>query len=143
MSEVSLLLIDDEESFRKLISKELERSGYRVTQAGTLGEARPLLAKQAFHLVLLDVRLPDGNGLDLLGEIKEAAPGTGVIMLTAFGTIEEAIRAMKLGAIDFLAKPCKLAELEAVLEKAVQGQNLVRSNTALEHEVQRQVSTWA
>ena len=141
MSEVSLLLIDDEQSFRNLISKELERSGYRVTQAGTLGEARPLLAKQAFHLVLLDVRLPDGNGLDLLGEIKEAAPGTGVIMLTAFGTIEEAIRAMKLGAIDFLAKPCKLAELEAVLEKAVQGQNLVRSNTALEHEVQRQVST--
>jgi DNA-binding NtrC family response regulator len=137
VSEIALLLVDDEESFRRLISKELERSGYRVTQAANLAEARPLIARQAFHLVLLDVRLPDGNGLDLLEEIQEAAPGTGVIMLTAYGTIEEAIRAMKLGAIDFLTKPCKLAELEAVLDKAVQAQTLRRSHSALQHEVQR------
>ena len=137
VAEITLLLVDDEESFRKLVSKELERAGYRVSGAGSLDEARRLLVKQAFHLVLLDVRLPDGSGLDLLGEIKESAPQTEVLMLTAYGTIEEAIRAMKLGALDFLTKPCKLAELEAVLEKAFQRQNLQRSHTALEREVER------
>src|ERR1041385_5341119 len=137
MSEISLLLVDDEESFRKLVGKELSRAGYRVTTAGTLQEARSFLVKQNFHLVLLDVRLPDGSGLDLLSEIKESWPASEVIMLTAYGTVEEAIRAMKEGAQDFLTKPCKLGELEAVLEKAVQRQNLQRSNTALEREVER------
>ena len=137
MSEISLLLVDDEESFRKLVAKELARAGYQVSAAGTLQEAREHLVKNAFHIVLLDVRLPDGSGLDLLGEIKESAPSTEVLMLTAYGTIEEAIRAMKLGALDFLTKPCKLGELEAVLEKAVQRQTLQRSHTALQREVAR------
>jgi len=137
VSEISLLLVDDEESFRKLVGKELGRAGYRVTTAGNLEEARQALLKQNFHLVLLDVRMPDGSGLDLLPEIKEAAPATEVVMLTAYGTVEEAIRAMKHGALDFLTKPCKLVELEAVLEKAVQSQNLQRSNTALTREVER------
>jgi DNA-binding NtrC family response regulator len=137
VSDVQLLLVDDEESFRKLVAKELQREGYRVSEAGTLDQARQALAARAFHLVLLDVRLPDGSGLDLLGEIRESAPNTGVIMLTAYGTVEEAIRAMKLGAVDFLTKPCKLGELEVVLEKAVQNQNLARNHKALEHEVDR------
>jgi DNA-binding NtrC family response regulator len=132
-----LLLVDDEESFRKLVGKELARAGYAVETAGTLDEARQLLAKRAFHLVLLDVRLPDGSGLDLLGEIKEISPSTAVIMLTAYGTVQEAIRAMKDGAHDFLTKPCKLGELEAVLEKAMQRQSLERGNTALQRDVDR------
>src|SRR5262249_21168512 len=79
----------------------------------------------------------DGSGLDLLGEIKEAAPGTEVVMLTGHATVEEAIRAMKSGALDFLTKPFRFEQLEAVLEKAVQRQALERSNTALEREVAR------
>ncbi len=137
MSEVRVLLVDDEAAFRTLVARELARTGYQVQAAENVTEARQLLSRQDFHVVLLDVRMPDGNGLDLLSEIKEAAPGTEVIMLTAFGTIEEAIRAMKLGALDFLAKPCKLSELEVVLEKAVQKQALERSHTALAHEVTR------
>jgi DNA-binding NtrC family response regulator len=137
VSEITLLLVDDEESFRKLTGKELQHAGYQVSTAGTLEEARQLLVKQAFHLVLLDVRLPDGSGLDLLGEIKESAPQTEVLMLTAYGTIEEAIRAMKLGALDFLTKPCRLVEIEAVLEKAIQRQSLQRNHNALQHEVER------
>jgi len=137
MSDISLLLVDDEESFRKLTARELQRTGYTVSTAGNVTEARAALAKQAFHLVLLDVRMPDGTGLDLLSEIKEHSPQTEVIMLTAYGTVEEAIRAMKEGALDFLTKPCKLAELEAVLDKALQKQNLQRSHRALEHEVER------
>ncbi len=132
-----LLIVDDEESFRKLTARELARSGYTVEGAGTLGAAREALARGSFHLVLLDVRLPDGSGLDLLPEIRESFPGTDVIMLTAYGTVQEAIRAMKQGAHDFLTKPCKLAELEAVLEKVLEKQALERGNTALQREVQR------
>jgi DNA-binding NtrC family response regulator len=137
VSEIRLLLVDDEESFRKLTARELERQGYAVDTAGTLEEARQLLGRKIFHVALLDLRLPDGNGMELLPEIREHAPTTEVVMLTAFGTVQEAIRAMKQGAHDFLTKPCKLGELEAVLEKAVQRQNLERENVALQRDVER------
>ncbi len=134
---ISLLLVDDEETFRRLTARELARSGYEVTAAGSVEEARGLLSKQHFHLVVLDVRLPDGNGLDLLPEIREMSPGSEVVLLTAYATVQEAIKAMKQGAHDFLTKPCRLAELEAVLEKAVQKQMLQRGNTALKRDIER------
>ena len=81
--------------------------------------------------------MPDGSGLDLLQEIREISPTTAVVMLTAYGTVQEAIRAMKDGAYDFLTKPCKLSELEAVLEKAIEKRNLERGNVALRREVDR------
>ncbi len=137
MPESRLLIVDDEESFRRLVSKELGREGYAVEAAGTLDEGRQLLAKQSFHLVLLDLRLPDGNGLELLNDIRGSLPGTQVVILTAYGTVQEAIQAMKQGAYDFLTKPCKLAELEAVIEKAIEMQNLERGNIALQRDVER------
>lgn len=137
MSGRRLLIVDDEESFRKLTARELERSGFAVEGAGTLEAARQCLARGGYHVVLLDVRLPDGSGLDLLPEIRESFPGTDVIMLTAYGTVQEAIQAMKQGAHDFLTKPCKLTELEAVLEKVLEKQALERGNTALQRDVQR------
>jgi DNA-binding NtrC family response regulator len=133
----TLLIVDDEETFRKLTARELSRTGYAVESVGTIEEARARLGKQQFNLVLLDVRLPDGSGLDLLEEIREASPTSEVIMLTAYGTVQEAIRALKLGAYDFLTKPCKLGELEAVLEKAVQKQMLQRGHAALKRDVER------
>ncbi len=141
MPETTLLLVDDEESFRKLVGKELARAGYAVDAAAGLDEARRALAQKSYHLVVLDVRMPDGSGLDLLKEIRESAPTTEVVMLTAYGTVQEAIRAMKEGAHDFLTKPCKLGELEAVLEKAIEKQNLSRGNTALQIEVDRMQSS--
>ncbi|MEO5616345.1 MAG: sigma-54 dependent transcriptional regulator [Candidatus Eisenbacteria bacterium] len=137
MSGRRLLIVDDEESFRKLTARELERSGFSVQAAGTLVEAREALASNSFHVVLLDVRMPDGSGLDLLPEIRESFPSTDVIMLTAYGSVQEAIRAMKQGAHDFLTKPCKFAELEAVLEKVLEKQALERGNTVLQREVDR------
>lgn len=137
MAERSILFVDDEASFRTLTSRELARAGYRVEQAGNLTEARRALGRQGFDLVLLDVRMPDGSGLDMLPEIRELWPATEVVMLTAYGTVEEAIRAMKQGAHDFLTKPCRLSELEAVLAKALEKQALQRSHDALSRDVQR------
>lgn len=137
LAERSILFVDDEASFRTLTSRELARAGYRVEQAGNLTEARRALGRQSFDLVLLDVRMPDGSGLDLLPEVREHWPATEVVMLTAYGTVEEAIRAMKQGAHDFLTKPCRLSELEAVLAKALEKQALQRNNDALSRDVQR------
>ena len=137
MSEHSLLIVDDEESFRKLVGKELGRDGYLVETAGTIADAREALARQTFHVVLLDLRLPDGNGIDLLSDIKSSLPATQVVVLTAYGTVQEAIAAMKEGAHDFLTKPCKLNELEAAIEKALRVQNLERGNIALQRDVER------
>ncbi len=136
----TLLLVDDEATFRRLTARELERSGYDVTASESLAEARRALERQQFHLALVDIRLPDGSGLELLEEIRGRAPHTEVIMLTAYGTVQEAIQAMKQGAHDFLTKPCKLGELEAVLEKAVQKQSLVRGHQALQRDVERLTS---
>jgi DNA-binding NtrC family response regulator len=97
-----LLLVDDEESFRKLVARELGRAGYVVEAAGSVAEAREAIARESFHLVLLDLRLPDGNGIDLLSDIKSSLPATQVVILTAYGTVAEAIVAMKEGAYDFL-----------------------------------------
>jgi DNA-binding NtrC family response regulator len=139
MSERRLLIVDDEEAFRTLTARELQRTGYAVTGAANLGEAREALAHGSFHVVLLDVRMPDGSGLDLMPEIRESFPATDVVILTAYGTVQEAIRAMKEGAHDFLTKPCKLAELEAVLDKVFEKQALVRGHTALQRDVDRLV----
>ena len=139
MSERRLLFVDDEASFRDLTSRELERSGYVVRGAGTLAEAEEALASGRYDLVLLDIRLPDGSGLDLLPRIRESAPATDVVMLTAFGSVQEAIQAMKDGASDFLTKPCKFAELEAVLDKVMERQTLQRGNVALQRDVDRRL----
>ena len=137
MAETRLLLVDDEEFFRESVAKELALTGYAVESAGTLEAARRLLKQGSFHLAVLDLRLPDGSGLELLAEIKESSPLTEVVVLTAFGTIEEGVQAIKQGAHDFLTKPCRLGTLEAVLEKAAEKQSLERSNAALVREVER------
>jgi DNA-binding NtrC family response regulator len=132
-----LLLVDDEESFRKLVSRELGRAGFVVETAGSIAEAREAVSRQSFHVVLLDLRLPDGNGIDLLSDIKSSLPSTQVVVLTAYGTVEEAIAAMKEGAHDFLTKPCKLDELEATIHKALGIQSLERGNIALQRDLER------
>ncbi|HET9952674.1 MAG TPA: sigma-54 dependent transcriptional regulator [Candidatus Eisenbacteria bacterium] len=137
MSESRVLLVDDEESFRQIVGRELRRAGYHVDEAGTVEDARHSLAGQSYHVVLLDVRLPDGSGLDLLQDIKQSLPATQVVILTAFGTVREAIRAMKHGAFDFLSKPCKLGEIEAVIEKALEVQSLERGHAVLQRDLER------
>jgi DNA-binding NtrC family response regulator len=137
MTKARVLLVDDEQSFRDITSEELSHIGYSLDTCRTLAEARGLLAGKTFDVVLLDLRLPDGNGLDLLAELHTSRPASQVVVLTAFGTVEDAIRAMKQGALDFLLKPCKLGEIEAVLAKAARVQALAHENVALQRDVDR------
>ncbi|MEY4374961.1 MAG: Transcriptional regulatory protein ZraR [Candidatus Eisenbacteria bacterium] len=129
-----ILFVDDDSSFRATHNRELLRLGYRVEQAENLSEARAALAARDFDLVLLDLRMPDGSGLDLVPEIREHSPSTQVIMLTGYGTVEEAIRAMKEGAHDFLNKESyRLSEFEAILHKALEKRDLERDSTAFHY----------
>ena len=113
----TLLIVDDETNIRSSLHDALSREGYQVDSAATLAEARARL-DEACDFVLLDVRLPDGSGVDLLAEIKHAAPETVVIMMSGHATIDVAVRATQLGAFDFLEKPLSLERLLVTLRNA-------------------------
>ncbi|SDG70065.1 sigma-54-dependent transcriptional regulator [Desulfosporosinus hippei] len=133
-----ILILDDEAELRSVISKRLRRKGYEVFETGTIQGGLDLCKENLFDGVLLDLKLPDGNGLDLLEQIKVQQPDVQIIMLTGHGTIESAIEAMKLGAFDYLTKPCNLAELEISLQKACDQRKLLVENKGLREVLNRQ-----
>ncbi|HBV87278.1 MAG TPA: sigma-54-dependent Fis family transcriptional regulator [Desulfosporosinus sp.] len=135
-----ILILDDEAELRSVISKRLSRKGYEVLETGTIQEGLELLRANLFDGILLDLKLPDGNGLDLLEKIKGQQPDVQIIMLTGHGTIESAIEAMKLGAFDYLTKPCNLSELEITLQKACDQRKLMIENKGLREVLSRQTS---
>ncbi|EPX60563.1 sigma-54 dependent DNA-binding response regulator [Cystobacter fuscus DSM 2262] len=108
---VPLLFIDDDRAFSSLGAAALQREGYAVTLARSLHEARAALARLTPALVVLDRRLPDGDGLTFLPELKAQAPGAAVVMVTAHGDIASAVDAVRAGAADYVAKPVELADL--------------------------------
>jgi DNA-binding NtrC family response regulator len=131
-SAASVLLVDDDETFRRVIGNELERQGYAITMAGTGGEAITEAARIEPAIILLDLRLPDMGGLDVLRVLREKNPGSEVIMLTGHGTIDTAIESVRMGAFDYIAKPCPLDELEVRMQRALERQSLRRRTTLLE-----------
>ena len=110
----SALIVDDERDIRELLTLTLGRMGLRIDTAANVGEARELLARNTYDLCFTDMRLPDGNGIDLVGEIARNYPNTPVAMITAFGNIELAVEALKAGAFDFVSKPVDLAVLRGL-----------------------------
>ncbi len=128
----ALLLVDDDEAFRKALARELGRVGYDVATAGSGEEALRRVAEREPEVVLLDLRLPDRDGLEVLEAIHTASPGTDVIMLTGHGSIDTAIQAVRAGAFDYVAKPCPLDELEVRIQRALERQSLRRRATLLE-----------
>ena len=110
-----LLFVDDDRAFSSMGAAALQREGYAVTLARSLHEARAALGRLTPALVVLDRRLLDGDGLTFLPELKAQAPGAAVVMVTAHGDIASAVDAMRAGAVDYLAKPVKFLELQALL----------------------------
>jgi two-component system nitrogen regulation response regulator NtrX len=131
----SILIVDDERNILSSLQGALGREDYAVDVAATLAEARDKL-REAFDVLLLDVRLPDGSGIDLLSEVRQAAPETVVIMMSGHATIDTAVEATRLGAFDFFEKPVSLERLLVVLRNATR-------NRALETENRRLRASWA
>ncbi|MDO5290716.1 MAG: sigma 54-interacting transcriptional regulator [Pseudomonadota bacterium] len=115
-----LLVVDDEPDLRTLYELTLLREGHQVQSAGTLAEARELLAQNSFDVVITDMRLPDGLGLELLREMAASQRPERCIMITAYGSAENAVEALKCGAFDYLTKPVDLKQFRTVVNAAVQ-----------------------
>lgn len=127
-----VLVIDDEPGHRLMVRAVLEDVGWTVLEASDGAEGLKIYQKRSnLDAVLLDIRLPDRDGIDLLQEIKAVHPHLPVIMLTAFGSVGSAVEAMKLGAFDYMTKPADNEELKAVLLKAREYLGLVRENQDL------------
>ncbi|HSD26328.1 MAG TPA: sigma-54 dependent transcriptional regulator [Vicinamibacteria bacterium] len=128
----SLLLVDDDEAFRTVLGRELAQLGYEVATAGSGDEALRRIAARAPEVVLLDLRLPGRDGLQVLEDVRRANPGVDVIMLTGHGSIDTAIESVRAGAFDYVAKPCPLDELEVRIQRALERQALRRRASLLE-----------
>jgi DNA-binding NtrC family response regulator len=113
-----LLIVDDEEQFVEALSERLSMRDYDVTTSLTGEDAIEKITNYNFDVVILDVRLPGIDGTEVLQEMKNLKPLTEVIMLTGHGTVEMAIEGMKLGAFDFLIKPCETEDLTEKIDKA-------------------------
>ncbi len=114
-----VLVVDDEADIRELLDLTLARMGLQTSCAGSLAEARGLLASQRFQLCLTDMRLPDGLGLELVRHIAETVPDLPVAVITAHGSAENAVSALKAGAFDYIAKPVSLDQLRGIVKSAL------------------------
>ncbi|HNK53606.1 MAG TPA: response regulator, partial [Ottowia sp.] len=126
----SILVVDDEPDLRTLYELTLLREGHRVSSAASLAEARALLAAQAYDLVVTDMRLTDGLGLELLREMAAAQRRERSIVITAYGSAENAVEALKCGAFDYLTKPIDLKQFRGVVGAVLQARSATPADDA-------------
>lgn len=119
-----VLVVDDERAVRTALRVNLTKAGYEVTLASDPREARDLLLQQEFDVTLTDVKMPGGTGMELLETVRAAYPDMQVVVMTGFGSVEDAVKAMKAGAVDYLSKPIEKDELLLVLQKAMDNRAL-------------------
>ncbi len=134
-----ILLVDDQDTIRFFLEKTLKQEGYEAVTARTGAEAIEKARAVVPDLVLLDLKLPDMDGLEVLRKIKEIFPEIGVVMITAFGDIETAVNAMKNGAYDFVSKPINLDQLLMVIKKGLESERLNREVLQLKRKMDPEV----
>ncbi|MEJ2632863.1 MAG: sigma-54 dependent transcriptional regulator, partial [Acidihalobacter sp.] len=137
MNRQQILIIDDEPDIRELLEITLSRMGLETAAAADLAQARALLTEQSFDLCLTDLRLPDGSGLDLVEHIQAYHPELPVAVITAYGSMDTAIAALKGGAFDFLSKPIDLTRLRSLIESALKASTSTTSPSNVDRRAQR------
>src|SRR3990170_3182609 len=130
-----ILVVEDNIGIRNVLEKTLKMKGYDVFSVGTGENAVRLFTSYIFDLVITDLRLPKMDGLEVLKKTKKASPATIVIIMTAYGTVENAIEAMKSGAYDYVLKPFSLEEIEIKVEKALSQKRIAEENEILKEEI--------
>ncbi len=131
----NILVVDDKDSMRNMLFDTLTEEGYRVDAAGDGKQAIDLVRNKSYDLVLTDLKMPDVDGLKVLTEVKGVDVDTSVIVMTAYGTIEDAVSAMKNGAYDFITKPFDTEHLCVLVARALENRRLVAENTLLRQEL--------
>jgi len=132
----SILVVDDERSMRDFLAIMLKKEGYRVTSVEDGNQAIKAIQKDIYDLVITDIKMPGIDGLQVLQTIKELSPETLVIMITAFSSTQDAVKAMKQGAIDYISKPFEVEEIKLVIRNALERKKLSEENTYLKRELE-------
>lgn len=135
MSTSTILIVDDEASQREILAGYLKKKQHRIIQACSAAEALSLLTKNSIDILLTDLKMPDKTGLDLLKEVKVRTPEVVVVLMTAFGTIEGAVDAMREGAYDYLNKPIDLDELDLLIQRIQERTQLLSENRLLKEQL--------
>lgn len=130
----SILLVEDRADVRQMLMTALERMGYDAVAASTAEEAATRIAQRKFSAVLTDLRLPGGSGMDVLRAAQESDAAMPVVIMTAYGSIADAVAAIREGAFDFIQKPVDLDHLHHLLQRAIERQQLLRENIVLKEE---------
>lgn len=133
----TILLVEDKAELREMLVQALRRMQFEPTEASSAEEAKEHLADQRFSAVLTDLKLPAGSGLEVLKAALEADAAIPVVIMTAYGTVSQAVEAMRQGAYDFIQKPIDLEHLKHLLQRAVERQQLLRENLVLREEYAR------
>jgi two-component system response regulator PilR (NtrC family) len=133
-----ILVIDDEPSMREMLGIMLRKEGFEVLLAESRAMAAAVLSRGPVDMVITDVKLPDGDGIEILRHVKAATAETVVIVMTAFGSTQTAVAALKLGAQDYLIKPFDIDELKIVVRSALHKQRLEQENIQLKAELRSQ-----
>jgi DNA-binding NtrC family response regulator len=134
---IKILVVDDERGLCAGVQEALQREGYTVDAANDAAEALELISSRLYNLVLTDIKMPGMSGLDLLSAAREKSRDTQFVLMTAYGTVESAVAAMKEGAYDYLSKPLDMRRLRAVVTKALEFQAVVAENSELRLRLQR------
>ncbi len=130
-----ILFADDEKSLQEFMRSELPRLGHEVVVCPDGRSALKALEKSTFDAAILDIRMPGITGIEVLEQLKHASPDTECVMMTGHASMETAIEAVRLGAFDYITKPCKLAEIDAILKKVIEKRILKNKNLALQSRV--------
>jgi DNA-binding NtrC family response regulator len=131
-----VLFVDDEVSLQELMRSELPRLGHEVTVCPDGKTALRVMEKATFDAAILDLKMPDMTGIQVLERLKQVSPDTEAVMMTGYASKETAVEAMRLGAFDYIEKPCRLVEIEAILLKIVERRKLKHKNIALQTRIQ-------
>ncbi len=142
MAKQKILVVDDEKSMCDFLEIMLRKEGYDVTCTTSGEKALQLLEDSLYSMVLTDVRMPGVDGFDVLRKTKEISPDTVVIMITAYGSPEGAVTAMKEGAYDYITKPFRIEEVKLTIRKALERSNLLKENILLRQEIEERYKFW-
>lgn len=136
MKNYSILIIDDEKSQRDILSGFLSKKGYKVYTAESGTQGLKLVKEKIIDIILSDFKMPEMTGIEILEEVSLINPNIGFVIITAYGTVENAVKAMRLGAIDYISKPVNLDELEIMLNRIIENKNLISENLLLREQLQ-------
>lgn len=136
MKENSILIIDDEKSQRDILTGYLRKKGYKIFSASLGEEGIKIVKENLIDIILSDFKMPDKTGLEVLEEVKKINPEISFAMITAYGTIENAVKAMRMGADDYISKPVNLDELDILLERIIEHKDLKSENELLKIQLQ-------